>query len=1113
MDNSWSEIRRVCDNDPPTASPISAITLDPHQELVWVGNDRGRVVSYYANGLQRYTSFKTHIDQQVRQLLVNDRGVISLGQNSLQMRSRRGLVKWTINNEDTQNLRCMTTTTLPNSEILVAGQQDNMLVVNVGRGTITRKQLALTVFIFVNFHQFNKLLLVEGANIVVMRKSPRLICCGSMSGEVMLRDPRTLRAEQRVQAHTGTLSDLDVSGNLLLTCGFSQRQGTLIIDPLVKVYDIRMSIRSLAPIPFPAGPTFLKMHPKLSTTVFITSQSGQYQMCDVGSVTLGAGGSGPQFYQCHTASYITAMDVSSSGETLVMGDAASWVFQFADREEPSVNAYSAPLEMPETQSMPNVFIEEESPLSLIGLPYYSEPLLSAWPANLVYDVGTPPPHLELDVTQQIKMIDFVGYAPNPGTRLRNQIALRKKKGKSMNEIPKFRSEQAREMLLGSRRGKELHEEADAFLYRQIRFHLSTKTTWNNGMRQARQCQSFTGVLRFSTAASEFYNKTIYGGLETHITNSYCNALLQVLYFTLLLRHITKSHIGQPCSKGNCLCCELGFLFRMLDDSKGQNCQASNFLKAFSTIPQAAALDLFEPDAPEPSLSHSRLIQNFTRFILEQLHQETNISKANPKLLRSTEEHTMINDEDGDDVPSLIQQLFGLKTASVSQCSQCGNEASRVTYPFVVDLVYPKKATPTGNQNKQYSDGIIPRKSFSDILHASLRRETPTKAFCTKCQQSQPMVARKILRGLPPVLTINSGVTSNEQAVFWRQYGEIPEFDITDGDTGVTTGNTWLPKRLGLKLNQDELIVKELDCDSLAQEEFAGDRNECGIYELTSVVSQIQYEKEIPHLVSHIRVPDSELANGRKSPWYLFNDFLVKNVSEQEVMSFKSTWKIPAVVQYTRINWSELVDLDSLPSEVDKSILFNDISISKYAGAIFHQKSLFLPLSTIDIYYFRNRGDIPTSYKILSYDELPGPGTLVAIDAEFVALNQEETEIRSDGTKSMIRPSRLSLARVSVLRGDNTAVPFIDDYIATSEPVVDYLTEFSGIEAGDLDPATSKHTLVPLKVAYKKLRLLVDMGCVFVGHGLKKDFRIINILVPPEQVIDTVDIYHIRNRQR
>ncbi|RUP46592.1 PAB-dependent poly(A)-specific ribonuclease subunit PAN2 [Jimgerdemannia flammicorona] len=383
----------------------------------------------------------------------------------------------------------------------------------------------------------------------------------------------------------------------------------------------------------------------------------------------------------------------------------------------------------------------------------------------------------------------------------------------------------------------------------------------------------------------FYNKTNYGGLETHIANSYCNALLQVLYFTLLLRYVTKSHIGQPCPKENCLCCELGFLFRMLEDSKGQNCQASNFLKAFSTIPQGAwtqskvtksdcvsfetkceiaayrlillyrlfllqladGLGLFEPETPEPSLSYSGLIQNFNRFILEQLHQETNTPKTNPKMLRSiaNEDDIAINEEDGE-VPSLIQQLFGLKTASVSQCSQCGNEAMRMTYPFVVDL-----SIPTVGQSKQF-ETVIPRKSFSDILHASLRRETPTKAFCTKCQQSQPMVARKILRGLPPVLTINSGVTSNEQAVFWRQYGEILEPNFTDGAGRVATESPWLPKRLGLKLNGNEFIVKELDREPLAQAEFEGDGIDCGVYELTSVVSQIQQEKDIPHLVSHVR---------------------------------------------------------------------------------------------------------------------------------------------------------------------------------------------------------------------------------------------------------------------
>ena len=49
-----------------------------------------------------------------------------------------------------------------------------------------------------------------------------------------------------------------------------------------------------------------------------------------------------------------------------------------------------------------------------------------------------------------------------------------------------------------------------------------------------------------------------------------------------------------------------------------------------------------------------------------------------------------------------------------------------------------------------------------------------------------------------------------------------------------------------------------------------------------------------------------------------------------------------------------------------------------------------------------------------------------------------------------------------------------------------------LAVGDLDPLLSRYTLTPLKLVYKKLRVLVDRGCVFIGHGLSKDFRIISM---------------------
>ncbi|KAF9355394.1 poly(A)-specific ribonuclease, partial [Mortierella sp. AD094] len=925
-DTPFRPLNLIAGVDP--ATPVTCAKFDPHHELVWTANDNGYISSYYGAGLQRYSSFKAHRGP-VRQMMVLDRGVVSIGKDSVHF------------DDAAQDLHSMAL--MGNAEIVVAGQQDKILTINMIRGVVTKK-------------------VETDSEIVVMKKS-RMLVCGSTRGDLILQDPRSLSVEHRVQAHTGTISDLDVSGNLIVTCGFSERQGALIIDPLVKVYDMR-TMRSLAPLPFPNGPSFLKMHPKLSTTVCIASQTGQFQMCDVGNLTTGI-----QFYQINTASYVNCFDISYSGEAVALGDASNVVHIWGDKQEPQMNHFSSPIDAPSMPMPPAVSVGDSDPLSSVGMPYYQEQLLSAWPAKTIYPVGRKPQPIPQSILDNMKMIDFVGYAPNPGLRLRNQAPSLPKV--NIRDTPKFRSEQQKELYFGKRKGSTtatLDQENDKEV------DLTTGVLPKYYKRVEIKYSKF-GVEDFDFG---FYNKTQFGGLETHIANSYCNALLQVLFFTPLLRTLAKAHIGQNCPRENCLTCELGFLFRMLEDSNGQNCQARNFLRAFSTIPQASALGLFEPDEPDIKTMYSTLIQNFNRFVLEQLHQECSLDRATTAT--SLNPPSVLT-------PSPIQQIFGMKTASTSVCGHCSLEEERVTYPFVLDLIWPKPATVPNAHHPEHQYGY--------------KSKGPKSSF------------------------IRFTVEVDDKNV------QVFENESSDSTTFALSAE----------------------------------------YELTAVVSQVQTTGDVAHLVSHVKVfSENDVEFTEQSPWYIFNDFLVKCVQEGEVTQFPSAWKIPSILYYSRVNQGPLPTIAEPTAGSDTSILHVDLSISKYRDPN---------------YVF---------YQLLRPDEIKtDQPMLIAIDTEFVALSREETEIRSDGTKSLLRPPRMSLARVSVLRGDEGPleyVPFIDDYIATSEPVVDYLTEFSGIQPGDLDANVSKHTLVPLKVAYKRLRVLVDMGCIFVGHGLRQDFRII-----------------------
>lgn len=247
-----------------------------------------------------------------------------------------------------------------------------------------------------------------------------------------------------------------------------------------------------------------------------------------------------------------------------------------------------------------------------------------------------------------------------------------------------------------------------------------------------------------------------------------------------------------------------------------------------------------------------------------------------------------------------------------------------------------------------------------------------------------------------------------------------------------------------------------------------------MYDLMATVVHILDSRTGGSLVAHIKV--GETYHQRKEgvthqQWYLFNDFLIEPIDKHEAVQFDMNWKVPAILYYVKRNLNSRYNLN-IKNPIEASVLLAEASLA------------------------RKQRKTHTTFIPLMLNEMPQIGDLVGLDAEFVTLNEEEAELRSDGTKSTIKPSQMSVARITCVRGQgpNEGIPFIDDYISTQEQVVDYLTQYSGIKPGDLDAKISSKHLTTLKSTYLKLRFLIDIGVKFVGHGLQKDFRVINLMV-------------------
>ncbi|XP_014242212.1 PAN2-PAN3 deadenylation complex catalytic subunit PAN2 isoform X2 [Cimex lectularius] len=1060
---------------------VSAVAFDTIEELIWMGNQGGHITSYYGPDMQKYTSFQVHMTDEIRCIHPIEGGILALSPTSLRYQMRRGLPIYTYSSANMEEMQCLINLKHIPDSFLIGGHTSNIIELNLAEGREVQ------------------LIDVGESGCAIMRQQSHYLCCGDPSGKIDLRDPISLKIEHSIESHSGSLSDFDVHGNLLVTCGFSNRNGSLVVDPLLLAYDLRM-LRPVAPINVLIDPLLLKFMPSYSSRLAVASPTGQLQFVE----TVALSEPDLTLYQvnCDGAAIVTALDVSSSSQAVCIGETGGSLHLMTSVHTPVYNPFSRPTEFADTAETYETPVDVDDPMAVyaaIPLPITCSPLLSNWPEQFVKRRYRRTPPIDPEILRTMKMQGTVGYAPNPNTRRRNQVA-------------EIYGGGVRRGLEGSRIGNS--EEGSGFVAIPKRY------------RKPDIKYSKAGI---DDAELEQFNKSGLSGLEATLPNSYCNSMIQLLYFTESLRSVMLCH--QCCSEF-CVCCELGFLFHML--GSGAPCHSGNLLRALRSAKEASALRLILSDSSVHDANLVLLIQSWNRFILHQMHSELleykrketktptfvyrdtdfpsielqnqRKRKVKPELIEELVEDTTKGETE-------VSRLFGSKQTHIFTCLKCNNKSSKDATLLVHNLIY-------NNQRGESRDV-----SFAEIIEGSVGGSQVTPAWCEPCHKFQPTLQERKVKTLPPILSVNCGNNNENDKKFWKEQMDAVVMKVLQGSGDMRTtivntssgkqcrygssctrigcrfkhpqqttelggtlashlyqNNSWVPMCLDMHLSVTGEVRVTKHGEEVKQEnpdEFQ-EKLIC-TYDLYGVVCFINDERK--NIVSIVNICNEPKRNGepQNPQWYIFNDFSITPVPYQEAVWFSMDWKIPCVFYFKqRTDYPSSSMVVQIPISPD--VLIN---VPKCATII--------PLSP---------------------QEIPKKGDLVAIDAEFVTLNQEESELRSDGKLATVKPSHMSVARISCVRGQGPleGTAFIDDYISTQEQVFDYLTKFSGIKPGDLDATCSSKNLTTLKSTYSKIRYLIDNGVVFVGHGLNNDFRVINVVVPAEQVIDTVQLFYLPHQR-
>lgn len=745
--------------------------------------------------------------------------------------------------------------------------------------------------------------------------------------------------------------------------------------------------RLVSPIQTLIDPTFLRFLPSFVSRLAIVSPLGQLQLVD--TVEL----SEPRvcMYQMSMASQCMSFDIAPSNQAMAFCDNTGQLSLISSitSPQPQFNNFSRETEFADTpEQLPFVSINDLSfPLSSILLPHLQTGTwLSDLPKEMCDFRYRRPKPIDPTILNTMKTQGTISYAPNPRTSRRNQAPYIMDTENSVSDDTEVTSSTS------------------------ISFKSSSSSIPKHYLKLEIK---YKGLMEFDFAE---YNQTEFSGLEAMLPNAYCNAMLQILFFLFPLRQSLLSH---TCSKEFCLSCELGFLFHMLSNNKSkQPCQASNFLRSFRTVPEVAALGLVISDRTAyRSLNLIRLIQNWNRFMLHQMHTELQdsrkrnsvpnpevdlsilITSVNKRLEEATlgEEKVEEEKEDGKEdkkedseekkeeeasTPDEIEQdkyqflegeksppengtareetdvssLFGIKQKVVHRCLKCNEKKLKNNLVLVCNLLYPL--------NNPHESG-----DFIKLLKESMNVEKTLSAWCDPCNRFSPHNHCARITELPNILAINCGLDNEKELEYLKKhlnqmnsemnqspvseplmskacrYGmkcSRPDCHFTHPQRQQTTSESsnghggkptdrWFPLCFRISVDETENVsIAELDINS---EENGEDSTKK--YSLVAAVYCID-DGQQRNLISFI------LKNGQ---WFIFNDFCIRKVQEEEVLTVTLDYKIPTVLFYKNkdYDWNENENITY------ESPFTADFMLEEKLFAKFNMDSTsFLPLSKDEI---------------------------------------------------------------------------------------------------------------------------------------------------------------------